>query len=33
MVVGWFVEWVERVVERIERMMERVEKMASPLLQ
>ena len=31
--VGWFVEWVERVVERIERMMERVEKMASPLLQ
>lgn len=33
MVVGWFVEWVEKVVERIERMMERVEKMASPLLQ
>lgn len=33
MVVGWFVEWVERVVERIERVVERVEKMASPLLQ
>ena len=33
MVVGWFVEWVERVVERIERGVERVEKMASPLLQ
>ena len=31
--VGWFVEWVERVVERIERVVERVEKMASPLLQ
>ena len=33
MVVGWFVEWVERVVERIERVVERIEKMASPLLQ